>query len=155
MKTYSARPAIVVLFLAALLCGTACEESTSNPEPEAPIDTCRSELDPNLFPPATISFADDILPLMRSQGCTSTYCHGGAYDYRVLSADEMMQSGPQARELGLCAIVRGAPESSYLIWKLEGRSEIRGARMPFNRDHLEEADIEMFRQWIREGARDN
>ena len=46
-------------------------------------------------------------------------------------------------------------ENSYLIHKLDGRDGIVGDRMPYDAEFLSEADIEVIKQWINDGAQDN
>ena len=46
-------------------------------------------------------------------------------------------------------------ENSYLIHKLDGRDGIVGDRIPEDADFLSEADIDVIKQWINDGAEDN
>jgi hypothetical protein len=53
-------------------------------------------------------------------------------------------------------VVPGDPEASYLIHKLEGRSDIVGARMPFSTGpYLTEGQISIIRRWIELGAKND
>ena len=47
----------------------------------------------------------------------------------------------------------GNPDDSYLIHKLEGREGIVGGRMPLASTPLSEAELELVRTWVAEGAR--
>ena len=47
------------------------------------------------------------------------------------------------------------PQSSYLIYKLEGQSGIVGDRMPPSAPFLTSAQIDVIRQWINAGAQNN
>jgi hypothetical protein len=47
------------------------------------------------------------------------------------------------------------PDDSYLIRKLEGGPDIFGSRMPQGGPFLDQATIDMIRQWITEGAPNN
>jgi hypothetical protein len=49
-------------------------------------------------------------------------------------------------------VVPGDPGGSYLIHKLEGRSDIVGDRMPFGGPSLAQTDIDVIRTWIAQGA---
>ena len=49
----------------------------------------------------------------------------------------------------------GDPESSYIVWKIEGRSGIVGARMPLGLAPLSDEQIAAIRGWIADGAQDN
>ena len=45
----------------------------------------------------------------------------------------------------------GDPDMSYLVWKIEGRSGIVGARMPLG-GVLPDENIQTIRDWIEAGA---
>lgn len=63
-----------------------------------------------------------------------------------------------ARSIGKPSAVRvvpGDPNGSYLIHKLEGRSDIVGDRMPFGGPSLALTDINVIRAWIAQGAPNN
>ncbi len=49
----------------------------------------------------------------------------------------------------------GKPDSSYIVWKIEGRSAIMGARMPFGLTPLSTEEIDAVRGWIAAGALEN
>jgi len=55
----------------------------------------------------------------------------------------------------MCSVRPGAPDESYMIWKVEGRVGITGERMPLDANPMTDEDIATLRQWILEGARDN
>ncbi len=52
-------------------------------------------------------------------------------------------------------VVPRDPSGSYLIQKLEGRSDIIGDRMPFGGQPLAQSDIDVIRAWISQGAPNN
>jgi len=52
----------------------------------------------------------------------------------------------------LSTVAANAPESSYLILKLEGAAGISGARMPFGGPFLDQATIDEVKSWIGAGA---
>ena len=63
-----------------------------------------------------------------------------------------------ARSIGKPSAVRvvpGDPNSSYLIHKLEGRSDIIGDRMPFGGPSLAQTDVDVIRTSITRGAQNN
>jgi hypothetical protein len=139
---------------AVLLFAAGCGDSSSNPP--APTD-CSSVADPNI--PSTISYQGDIAPLINTTyGCTATVgCHGAlpGSQFSLASYSSMFVAGPQANEKGMCSVRPGAPDESYLVWKIEGRQGILGNRMPDNATIMTAEDIATFRQWILEGAKDN
>ena len=49
----------------------------------------------------------------------------------------------------------GDPDNSYLIQKLEGAPGIMGSRMPQGGPFLDQATVDMIRQWIMDGAPNN
>ena len=54
---------------------------------------------------------------------------------------------------GHVRVVPGDPDNSVLIWKLEGRPGMLGARMPFDTPpYLTEGQIAIIRRWIERGA---
>jgi hypothetical protein len=57
--------------------------------------------------------------------------------------------------MGMCNVTPGDPEQSYLVHKLEGRKGIAGVPMPEGRDPVAPEHLQIVRQWILEGARDN
>ena len=46
-------------------------------------------------------------------------------------------------------------ENSYLVHKLDGRADIVGDRMPVGGPFLSQADIDVIKQWINNGAANN
>jgi hypothetical protein len=52
-------------------------------------------------------------------------------------------------------VIPGNASDSYLIHKLEGRSDIVGNRMPLGGSALPQADIDVIRTWIAQGAQNN
>ena len=72
----------------------------------------------------------------------------------MLDAISILGPGNEAAQLNTCNVVRGNPDDSYLIQKLLGTAQI-GERMPLGGDAVSTADINVIRQWIIEGARDN
>jgi hypothetical protein len=107
-----------------------------------------------------VSFQDDIVPFFADNryGCNAIGCHGTALPgspYLLESYEDLFETGPQARNKGVCSVRPGAPDESYVIWKIEGRAGIEGVRMPNVGSPMTAQDIALFRQWILEGARNN
>jgi len=104
-------------------------------------------------PSATVSYLRDIVPLLERSGCRSPVCHGGAFpssNYDLRSYAGMFGPGAWARSLRSCEIVPGDPDASFLLEKLS--SPRVGQRMPLGREPLSDADIDLLRTWILEGA---
>ena len=121
----------------------ACDPSDSDPETD-------------------VSFALDLRPLMnREGGMAGCGCHtptngtpsgislGGL---NLGSYDSLRQGG---RTSGNDIIVEGDPCSSILIQKLSDTPGF-GSRMPLDGDpFLTDAELQLFHDWIAEGAQDN
>jgi hypothetical protein len=57
---------------------------------------------------------------------------------------------------GAVRVIPGDPENSYIIHKLEGRTDITGVRMPRgNGPFLSEGQILVIKRWIANGAPNN
>lgn len=89
-----------------------------------------------------------------------TQCHEGASAPLGLSLEAGLSYGNLVNvpSEGVPELVRVKPldpDSSYLVHKLEGRSGIAGARMPFGLPPLSQDEIAAVRGWIAAGAADN
>ncbi len=108
--------------------------------------------------PTTVSYANDIKPLLSAAGCTSLSCHGGPFPsslFDLRTYDTSFGPGAEAKSLKVCNIAPGAPDASYVIEKL-GASPRLGGRMPqAPRPPLRSEQIELIRTWILEGAQNN
>ena len=115
---------------------------------------------PNLTP-TFASIQRDVFEAADSSGrpaCSS--CHnpnGGAF--RAVGLDLSTSGsydslvGVASRQKGLPRVTPGDPENSYLIHKLEGRTDIIGNRMPTRGPYLSEGQIAILRRWIQLGAK--
>ena len=72
----------------------------------------------------------------------------------AVAYDQLVNAASTGRP-GLLRVRPGDPENSYLIHKLEGRSTIEGLRMPLNPPFLVQAQVDVIRQWIQNGAQRN
>ncbi len=113
-------------------------------------------LDPNRIDPTLSSIQANIFDL----NCTFSGCHGGAAPQlgQDLSAGQARASIVNVSSVempNLFRVAPGDPDNSYLVWKIEGRPEIVGDRMPRGRPPLAAEQITAIRQWIADGAQDN
>ena len=115
-------------------------------------------LDPNRIDPTLSSIQANIFNL----NCALSGCHLGDSPNLpgVMNLSEGQARantvGVQSIEMSnLFRIDPGDPENSYLVWKIEGRPEIEGERMPRGRAPLPPEAIAAIRQWIADGAQDN
>jgi mono/diheme cytochrome c family protein len=63
--------------------------------------------------------------------------------------------GVQSTDRAGVRVIATNPDGSYLIQKLEGASGIVGVRMPSGGPYLTQAQVDVIREWIRQGARNN
>jgi len=94
------------------------------------------------------------------QECAVPGCHvqGSAAFGLVLSDGlsygnlvDVPAQGPQS--LTIMRVKPGMPDSSYLVWKLEGRSGIEGVQMPRGRPPLPQEEIDAIKRWIQGATR--
>lgn len=112
--------------------------------------------------PTFSSIQRDILQATDAAGrpaCSS--CHnpnGGAFRSVGLdmSSDTTYASlvgVPSRQKPGLLRVAPGDPDNSYLIHKLEGRTDISGVQMPQRGPYLTDGQISIIKRWIQLGAR--
>ena len=91
-------------------------------------------------------------------GGVCTNCHTGANAPRGLRLDseensyQFLVNRAADESPSLMRVNPGKPDDSYLIKKLEGSSDIVGARMPLGGPYLSQAQIDQVRSWIANGA---
>ena len=140
-----------VLLAAAVLTAAACDEKLSD----------LTGPTPNLEPTFS-SIARDIFEAPDSSGrAACTQCHTGATAPLGLNLTSGLGYaslvGMASRQKpALMRVAPGDPENSYLIHKLEGRSDIVGQRMPRTAGpFLTEGQLMVIRRWIELGAPNN
>lgn len=145
---------------AAMLLVPACVLDEYAPDVGPPL---AGSCDPSDSDPETdVSFALDLRPLMnrpsRMAGCG---CHtptngtpsGISLGGLSLGSYESLRQG--GRTSGSDIIVEGDPCSSLLVQKLSDTPGF-GSRMPLDGEpYLTDEEIQMFHDWIAEGAQDN
>jgi hypothetical protein len=95
------------------------------------------------------------------QSCSG--CHGGPTSDNLPSGMDLSSAGASYDALvdipslqrPLDRVEPLFPDDSYLIRKLEGGPDIFGSRMPQGGPFLDQATVDMIRQWITEGAPNN
>ena len=138
---FSGLAGLVVVAALGLL---SCTEKPTDPTSSAPPDTL-------------VSFASDVQPLLSLHGCINCHGNSGQSNYSVRSYATILGPGNEARGRDMLEVRAGKPDSSYLVWKLEGNPPwpIGGVRMPQSGGYLDPSEIAVFRAWIRQGALDN
>jgi hypothetical protein len=113
-------------------------------------------------PPQVVSFANQLQPILNAS-CTSAPCHDtnmpqqglnltAGLAYRALVNVNSTQSTCSSYKL----VLPGQPDQSYLISKLAGSGAcFTGSRMPKGGSALSAADVQLFRDWIANGAPNN
>lgn len=89
-----------------------------------------------------------------------TQCHTGAAAPLGLALDSGLAQqnlvGVTSIEVpGLLLVNPANPDSSYIVWKIEGRSGVQGSRMPLGMQPLSAEQIAAIRGWIAGGALNN
>lgn len=95
--------------------------------------------------------------------CSASGCHSGPTSNTLPSGMDLTSAANSLAALvnvtslqvnTLNRVTPGDPDNSYLVRKLEGTASV-GGRMPQGGPFLEQATIDMVRQWITEGAMNN
>ena len=140
-----------VLLAAAALTAAACDEKLSD----------LTGPTPNLEPTFS-SISRNIFEAVDSSGrAACTQCHIGATPPQGLNLSAGLGYAnlvgvPSREKPALLRVAPGDPENSYLIHKLEGRSDIVGMRMPRTAGpFLTEGQMMVIRRWIELGAPNN
>jgi Ca2+-binding RTX toxin-like protein len=100
-----------------------------------------------------VNFTRQIQPIF-TQRCD--HCHSGSSAPQGLRLDADNSYADlvnvDSNEVpSLKRVEPGDPDNSYLVQKVEGTAAV-GGRMPLGGDRLSDADIDLIRQWISEGA---
>lgn len=103
-----------------------------------------------VFPERNVSYAQHVQVLF-NQTCALVGCHSQAEppDQLRLDTYENLRFGVR----GIPVVIPGDAQNSRLVMKIEGRAD--GARMPLNRNPLNQNQITGIRTWINEGAQRN
>ena len=103
------------------------------------------------------SFAGEIQPIFTSS-CASQACHGAAewagLKLTAGSARTELVDVPSTSEPTFLRVAPGDADTSYVVIKLDGNQNI-GGRMPLGGQPLGADDIQLMRNWIDGGAKDN
>jgi hypothetical protein len=109
----------------------------------------------------TVSLSADVQPLFQ-QSCVGGFCHDA-----VAPAKGLQLTGASASYLDMVDVFAnqcpstklvdpGSPDTSYLMWKLEGTGPcFVGRRMPRGGAAFTSAKMSIVRAWIAQGASDN
>jgi hypothetical protein len=132
------RCAGILLVLSVFLAG-GCKDENNPLDGDSPSNI--------VFPSSNVSFGQQVQPLF-NQACALSGCHDdGAHQssLSLTSYDKLMYGGT-------FVVIRGQPEQSMLVMRIEGSV---GARMPSPQRPLNQNQITGIRAWIGEGAKNN
>lgn len=135
-------------------CMTGLVDSTSVPDPSIEKPQCTTGA---AIGDATVRYAQDLRPILTRVGCLASSCHGGdnpSVNFSLATYESMFAPGSGAILSGLCPIVPGNPDASYIIEKLQPNPRT-GRQMPDRRPPLSGEEFQLFVTWIREGAANN
>jgi len=118
-----------------------------------------SSLPPRLPPESIGPNFSEIQASIIEPNCATTGCHLGAAAPQGLRLDSansygMLVGVASSEASSILRVAPGNPNNSYLIQKLEGTASV-GAQMPLGAPALEQAAIDVIRQWISDGAIDD
>lgn len=111
-----------------------------------PIDPTRPPIAPTL---ASIQ-ANVFTPICTQCHTGSAAPHGLALDAGVAWGNLVNAQSVEQNQLK--RVRPGEPDSSYIVWKIEGRAAIVGGRMPLGLQPLSSEVIAAIRTWIQNGA---
>lgn len=134
-------PLVCLLSIAVTLGTGACEHAGPAGAGQDGIRPTLSSIQENVF----------------STSCALSGCHAGPSPQQGmnLSAGQAHANIVNVRSNerpDLFRVAPGAPDSSYLAHKIEGRSGIVGQQMPLGREPLSQEKINAIRTWIENGA---
>jgi len=151
-RVFRARRSISAsLLLAGMIagCGGGSGNGGGNNPPQQP---------PPAGPPFGAVFSE-IQSSVFTPTCATAGCHVGAGAPQGLRLDDansygLLVSVASSEDPVVLRVNPGNPGNSYLIQKLEGTASV-GERMPLGGQALEQAAIDVIRQWITDGATDD
>ena len=145
-------PAIICVSLLAI-CAAGCDEKLSDIAGPTPnLEPTFSSIQREIFNAADSSGRVACIqchnPGNRNNAAGLSLVEGSSYNELVNVAS--------SRKTGAIRVVPGDPAGSYMIHKLEGRSDIVGQRMPrTGGPYLTEGQISIIKRWIELGARND
>jgi hypothetical protein len=134
--TFSIIAIVAVLFIA------GCSDMGSNPA-----SSDQSAPAPPAPQSGSVSFQSQIKPIFQRYGCAS--CHGGSGGLYVQTVAQILQGGVDGP-----AVISGKADASIIIKKLSANPPF-GDRMPQGGPYLPDSTMQVIKDWINQGAKDN
>ena len=124
--------------LCAALFGAGCPATTD------PTDTSTA-----------VTYVADVLPIFQAQ-CMGCHAEGGSAGITLELTEESgydrVVNQPSVQDASFTLVVPGDADASLLYRKVSSDTPPVGGRMPLFRAPLSDADIEVIRNWIDQGA---
>ena len=109
----------------------------------------------------SMAFADDVQPIFTAN-CAFSGCHAGSNPAQGMNLSDGQAYANivnvQSNESGLLRVDPGNPDQSYLVHKIQGTQGTvggSGGQMPLGGTPLTQAQINLIREWITNGAQEN
>jgi hypothetical protein len=106
-------------------------------------------------------FAAEVQPIFTAN-CAFSGCHAGSNPAQGMNLSEGQAYANivnvQSNESGLLRVKAGEPDESYLVHKIQGTQGSvggSGGQMPLGGTPLTQAQINLIREWITNGAENN
>jgi hypothetical protein len=136
------RPVPYILAMVVALVIAGCSDRGSNP-----VSLDQSAPPPPSTPSGSVSFQTQIKPIFQRYGCAS--CHGGSGGLFVQTVAQILQGGVDGP-----AVISGKADLSMIIKKLSPNPPF-GDRMPQGGPYLPDSTMQVIKDWINQGAKDN
>jgi hypothetical protein len=144
---------LLLLAISALLLLTFACRSGNQPASQTTSDPAKTAAQPAQM--ASAMFNMDVQPVFTGK-CALADCHGaaksGGMQLSAGMAYDNIVNVKSSEDPRFMRVMPGAPDSSYLVMKIEGRQTV-GVRMPFRRTPLSDSQIQLIRGWIQAGAK--
>lgn len=146
-------PSALALCLCVLGFAAGCDEKLSDVAGPTPgLDPTFSSIQENIFESSDSSGRAACIQCHTRQGRNPPL--GLSLDHDV--AYQSLVGVPSVGKPGAVRVIPSDAENSYMVHKLEGRSDIVGQRMPRTAGpFLTEGQIRIIRRWIDQGAQNN
>jgi len=149
MSVPAVRLTFGIVALSTLVFAVACgsDSSTTAPSPTTTPTgpTFSVQVQQQILTPACV-------PCHTDEGRTPS----GGLNLKSGTAYSALVNVASTGKAGAVRVIPGNPSGSYLVQKLEGAADIVGLRMPRNGPpYLTDAQVQLIRQWIQNGAPNN
>jgi len=144
---------LLILVIAASLLLTLSCRGSNQPASQTTSDPAKTAAAPTQM--ASAMFDMDVQPIFTGK-CALSDCHGaaksGGMQLSAGMAYDNIVNVKSSEDPRFMRVMPGAPDSSYLVMKIEGRQTV-GMRMPLRRTPLSDAQTQLISGWIQAGAK--